>query len=72
MMSVFFNAVFLMNFGDSTLHNIKNKSKQLWHTMSSWRLTHDGGIIGMHEQGCVTDLKAFGFSLKPSHFIKRI
>lgn len=32
--------------------------------MSSCRLTHDGGIVGIHEQVCVTDLKALGLSSK--------
>lgn len=34
------------------------------YSVSSCRLTHDGGIAGIHEQVCVTDLKALGLSSK--------
>jgi len=37
-----------------------------WDSVSSCRLTHGGGIVGIHEQGCVADLKALGLSKSKS------
>lgn len=70
-----FHAICLASLHDHQLYTTLkiNESSCNIRCVSSRRPTHDGDIIGISERGCVTDLKASGFSLKLSHlrFLKK-